>query len=154
MLDELDQLTTYKAECDAKFRQKVIDRFGELMEKADSCNNVASLKNIPIEADALKVRFLNDIAHYIVEITPPPKEEEKPVDYQEVAAQGSTNTEKPIFSSPPLKQKEKKVYSLKNISTSTSWQLETKEDVDEYVDALKKKLNGLLEENIIVQIEL
>ena len=154
VLDELDQLTTYKAECDAKFRQKVIDRFGELTEKANSCNNVASLKNIPVEADALKVRFLNDIAHYIVDITPPPEEGEKPVDYQNIAAQGSANTEKPVFSSPQQKQKEKKVYSLKNISSSTSWQIETTEDVDEYVDALKKKLNSLLEENTIVQIEL
>ena len=154
VLDELDQQSTFKAECDAKFRQKVIDRFGELTEKADSCNNVASLKNIPVEADALKVRFLNDIAHYIVEITPPPKEEEKPVDYQEKVNQGNGDTEKTVFSSPQPKQKEKKVYSLKNISTSTSWQLETTEDVDEYVDALKKKLNSLLEENTIVQIEL
>ena len=53
-----------------------------------------------------------------------------------------------------MKLKSKKIYSLKNISPSTSWQLESESDVEEYVDALKKKLNSLLEEDTIVQIEL
>ena len=156
VLEELDQQTTYKAECDARFRQKALDRFEELTTKADSCNNVASLKNIPVEADALKLRFLNDSAAYIVELTPPPSEdeEEKPTDYVEVSEQTEGNEGKTKFSSPPMKLKSKKIYSLKNISPSTSWQLESESDVEEYVDALKKKLNSLLEEDTIVQIEL
>ena len=32
-----------------------------IRDKAESCNNVATLQNIKIEADALKVRLLNEI---------------------------------------------------------------------------------------------
>ncbi len=157
VIEELDQQTTYKTECDARFRQKAVDRFDELSTKADSCNNVASLKNIPVEADALKLRFLNDIAAYIIELTPPPSEEdedEKPTDYVEASEQTEGNEGKTKFSSPPMKLKNKKIYSLKNISPSTSWQLESESDVEEYVNVLRQKLSSLLEKDTIIQIEL
>ena len=32
------------------------------MKKATTCNNVATLQNVKIEADALKVRLLNEMA--------------------------------------------------------------------------------------------
>ena len=35
--------------------------FNEISDKAESCNNVATLQNIKVEADALKVRCLNEI---------------------------------------------------------------------------------------------
>ncbi|MBQ9252308.1 MAG: BREX system P-loop protein BrxC [Clostridia bacterium] len=153
VLDELDQQTTYKEQCNTKFRQKVIDRFEELNKKTESCNNVASLKNIPIEADALKIRFLNEISQYITELTPQPKEDEAPVNYLESLDPGDHGRNNVLASSLP-KVKKNKTYSLKDISTSTSWQLESQKDVDMYVNLLRTKLISLLKENTIVHIEL
>ena len=39
------------------------------------------------------------------------------------------------------------------MTASASWQLETPEDVQKYVAALQKKLNGMLEDNTILHIE-
>ncbi len=116
----------------SKFGTRCTDSFAELTKKAETCNNVALLTNIPVEADALKVRFLNEINRYV---------EPKP----------------PVGPNPPVGPvvpvKKHKTVSIRTINTSTTWQLETKEDVERYVTALQKKLNGLLEENTIINIE-
>ena len=52
---------------------------------------------------------------------------------------------------PPKKQY--KTVSIKNINTSSTWQIETEEDVDKYLAALQKRLKGMLEENTIINVE-
>ena len=47
----------YKEDFNSRF-QKL---FQEIYEKAKACNNVATLQNIKVEADALKVRLLNEM---------------------------------------------------------------------------------------------
>ena len=54
---------------------------------------------------------------------------------------------------PVVPIKKHKTISIKNVNTSTTWQLETPEDVQKYITALQNKLNGLLEENTIINIE-
>ena len=39
------------------------------------------------------------------------------------------------------------------MNTSSTWQIETAEDVDKYVAALQAKLKGMLEENTVITIE-
>lgn len=47
--------------CHDKLADKYVHLFNEISDKAESCNNVATLQNIKVEADALKVRCLNEI---------------------------------------------------------------------------------------------
>ena len=47
--------------CHDKLADKYEDLFKEISDKAMSCNNVATLQNIKVEAGALKVRCLNEI---------------------------------------------------------------------------------------------
>ena len=47
--------------CHDKLADKYVNLFREISDKAMSCNNVATLQNIKVEADALKVRRLNEI---------------------------------------------------------------------------------------------
>ena len=47
--------------CHDKLADKYVNLFREISDKAMSCNNVATLQNIKVEADALKVRCLNEI---------------------------------------------------------------------------------------------
>ena len=44
-----------------EFEQKFQNRFKELDEKVRACNNVATLQNVTMEADALKLRLLNEM---------------------------------------------------------------------------------------------
>ena len=158
-----------KQDCRQMFGQRYADRFGELKEKAESCNNVASLQNIKIEADAMKVRFLNEISTFVTKRQEEAAEEERRRREQEekdrqrddpnakmhekpaAVIDELTGDVKPI--KPVVPVKKHKTISIKTVNTSTTWQLETPEDVQKYITALQNKLNGLLEENTIINIE-
>ena len=47
--------------CKQEFSNKYVEKFEELRDKAESCNNLADLQGITVEADALMVRCLNEI---------------------------------------------------------------------------------------------
>ena len=130
-------------ECKEKLSRKVIDAFAEIRDKAESCNNVATLQNIKIEADALKVRLLNEIT-----------EEEAKI----IAGKGtgsSDDSTDDAVSDPPGTYKAKKTttVSIKAINSEATWRIETEADVDRYVDALKTKLKQRIQEGVILNIE-
>ena len=124
--------------CKQAFEQRVHDRFLELKDKAEHCNNAAALQNIRIEADTLKVRFLNEIAAYVAKRDTPPA----PADKDDTP---------PV--TPPKPVKKRKTVSIKSVTTSSTWQIETTADVDKYLAALRAKLNAILEENTVINIE-
>ena len=132
-----DELTGKK--CKDKLVDKYNTLFSELRGKADTCNNVAILQNIKVEADALKVRLLNEIAEEEEKLTPQVPPEDDP------------DGDIPVV--PPIISKKKKTVSIKSISAATTWQIESIDDVDEYLRDLRKKLIGTLEDNTIINIE-
>ena len=117
--------------CEDVLKTRCHESFKALSDKADRCNNVAMLHNIRVEADALKVRLLNEIV-----------EKEKELSANVGPGSGTTT-----------ETKKKKVISIKSISTATTWQIETAEDVDAYLNALRSKLIESLEDNTIINIE-
>lgn len=119
--------------CHDKLSSKYVELFREIREKATHCNNVAILQNIKIEADALKVRCLNEIS----------SEEAKIIE--------SKQPPQPIAPLPPVKKK--KTVSIKSINNANTWQIETEEDVKRYVAELENKLINTLEDNTIINIE-
>lgn len=135
-------------ECKSKLVDKLIKSFEGLADKAKACSNVASLKNIHAEADALMIRSLNEIddaERKIAAVKPPVTPTlVKPGDGDE-----------PIQPVAPVKPKVKKrkAVSIKTINTSNSWQLESAEDVDKYIAELKSKLMNTLEDDTIITIE-
>ena len=54
---------------------------------------------------------------------------------------------------PVVKQKKNKTVSIKSINTSTTWQIETADDVKKYITELERKLLNSLEEDTIINIE-
>ena len=127
----IDELTGKK--CESNLKPIVASQFDELQRKAEECNNIAHLQNIKVEADTLKIRLLNKIATEEAKLNPIID----PID------------DKPIKE--PVKKQ--KTISIKTINTSTTWQLETPEDVDKYLRDLRNKLISKLEENTVVHIE-
>lgn len=125
---------------------KYSERFKELQEKAAHCNNVATLQNIKIEADALKVRLLNEIAVQEAKLTPPPV---TPV--IEPTNGETPPSVAPIAPKPPVKKQ--KTVSIKSVNTAATWQLESEADVKRYIAELEKKLLAQLEDNTVINIE-
>lgn len=122
------------------FSIKFKDAFINLMKKAESCNNVAQVNGFRIEADKLKLRFLNEITVMQEKIV---KEQEK---------------QREIEGTEPVKinikmTKKRRNLSIKDLNPSNSWQIETKEDLEKYLQNLKIRLEKEIEENTILNIE-
>lgn len=135
--------------CHDKLSDRYVVLFREIREKAEHCNNVATLQNIKIEADALKVRCLNEIsaeeAKMVAAVTPPaPVSDDNDND-------GGNDT--PVVAPPPAPVKKQKTISIKSINTQSTWQLENADDVKKYITELETKLMKTLESDTIINIE-
>lgn len=131
--------------CHDKLVDKYIRLFQEISDKANHCANIADLQNIKLEADALKVRCLNEIN----------KEEAKIIEEEQSANNAGNNdtrdTDTPAVPVRPVKKK--KTVSIKSINNAATWQIENEEDIKKYLDELKTKLMATLEEDTIINIE-
>lgn len=132
-------------ECHDKLSDKFHERFKEIISKAEHCNNVATLQNIKVEADALKVRLLNEIANEEAKL-----EVHLRTEMQATMEGQATAT---VQSAPKPKIKKQKTISIKSVTVESTWQLETPEDVKHYVAALESKLMKTLEEDTVINIE-
>ena len=136
-------------ECKPALSDKYVRSFEELSDKAKACNNIANLKNISVEADALMTRSLNEI--FAVEkkfaenriLTPP----------QEMKSGGEETAPAQKAAAALPKIKKRRAVSIKSLNTSGSWQIESAADVDKYLAELKGKLMNTLEKDTIITIE-
>lgn len=131
-----------------QFMSRFLMSFKEISEKAETCNNVATLQNIKIEADALKVRLLNELARKdeLIALDRVKEQQAKLM----TAPSGESSSPNPV---PPPKVKKRKNISIKSVNLSASWQIESPQDVEKYVAELKQRILKELEENTIVNIE-
>ena len=53
----------------------------------------------------------------------------------------------------PVKIRKTKNVSIKMMTGTASWRLESKEDIDRYMDSLRKSLEAQLDEDTIVNVE-
>ena len=136
-------------ECKNVLSIKIAERFAEIKNKAETCNNVATLQNIKVEADALKVRLLNEIADTEAKIVSRKQAEEQ----AKTAEQSGTAAATEPATTTILKQKKQKTVSIKSINTEATWRIETANDVDSYIESLREKLKRNLEDDTILNIE-
>lgn len=126
--------------CHDLLSNKYVELFNEIRKKATCCNNVAILQNIKVEADALKVRCLNEIEKEEAKLTTPSENE---------ITNDTDNSEKAVHHAPKIK----KTVSIKSITNAATWQIETEEDVKKYMSELEERLIKLLETGTIINIE-
>jgi hypothetical protein len=105
--------------------------FKELTRKAKSCNNLAILNSFIMESDALKKRLLNEISEEETR-----RAKERPDDGEEVVS-----------------IKRHRYISIKDINPSNSWRIESRDDVEKCLNALRQRLEKELGENTILNIE-
>ncbi len=119
-----------------KFEYKYRNSFDDLIKRAESCNNVATVNGFRMEADTLKKRYLKEISEEI----------ERQKEIEKSIGEKNTGVSKPSIV-------KRKYISIKDISPSNSWRIKTMEDLDRYLKELKERLEKELDENTILSIE-
>ena len=140
----------------ASKRQKYMELFAEIKDGAEHCNNVSFLRSFADKADALKIRLMNEMDEAdrqiacekamkakkeAEEAARKAKEEGRPIPEQVAEEQGG------------YKVKKIKNVTIKNMTNTSSWRLESEQDVDKYLAALRKSLLEELKETDIVNVE-
>ena len=139
----LDVLST--KEYNDKKRAAYIEKFQEIKEGAEHCNNVSTLRSFADKAEALKLRLLNEMDELDNELAAQKAEEE--------GAKQATSADKVDGAPAPVKIRKTKNVSIKMMTGTASWRLESKEDIDKYIDSLRKTLEAQLDEDTIVNVE-
>jgi len=137
VMEELER-TELQDVFDSRFKQT----FKRLIDKAESCNNVAKVNGCRLEADSLKIRFLNEIY----------KEQERRAKKIKEEAEKRGGTTPSVKIEEP-KPKRRRNISIKDITPSRSWQIESQDDVDRYLRILRERLESELDENTILNVE-
>jgi len=119
-----------KSYCD-EFSANYIKQFNNLYDKARTCNNVAVMQGLKLEADTLKIRLLKEMS--LKDEQNAPKED---------------TTENPGFI-----HKKHKIVSIKALMTVSTWQIESELDVDKKISDLRDQLIKELAEDTIIHIE-
>ena len=143
---------------DTKFN-RYLELFKEIMDGAEHCNNVSTLRSYADKAEALKLRLLNEMNAEDIRLAKEAAakaEAERKRQEEEAKKRGETvkPVEKVAEPQPVYKVRTTKNVSIKTVAKTASWRLESKEDVDKYLAALRENLLKEMDEDTIVNIEL
>lgn len=131
-----------------------IDLFLEIENGAQSCTNVSVLRGYADRAEALKIRLLNEMDKMDQNIALKKAEEIRKVLEAQAAKTGNIDKEKiEVEVKKEVKVKKTKNVPIKNMTKTASWRIESREDVDRYIDELRLKLISELDTDTIVNIE-
>ena len=133
-------------------RNPYFAQFQELKDGAEHCNNVSSLRSYADKADALKLRLLNEMDALDNKLARQKAEEEARRKAEE-AKQSGTPAAQVEPAPAPVKLRKTKNVSIKMMTGTASWRLESKEDIDRYMDSLRKSLEAQLDGDTIVNVE-
>ena len=135
-----------------------MERFEELLDGAVHCNNVSVLRSYQDKSDALKIRLLNEMVdedNRLAQQAIAQAEAEQKRLAEEARKRGETVTvPQPKVQQPAIKVRTTKNLSIKTVARAASWRLESTEDVDKYLDALRQSLLKELADDSIVNVEL
>jgi len=128
--------------------------FGEIEEAAEACTNVSVLRSYADRAEALKIRLLNEMDKMDRDIAMRKAEEMRKALEAQAAQTGTVDKEQiEIEVKKEVKVKKTKNVPVKSMTKTASWRIESKEDVDRYVEELRTRLMNELEADTIVNIE-
>lgn len=118
------------------------------IDEVNNCNNVSEFGSILTRLDALKMRFIEQINR---EIQFAKQRALKEKLMQEI---GNAEDIDKKYEEIVIPKKQEKYVSIKNLSVSRSWRIETEEDIERYINQLRDALKSNLKEDSILNIEL
>lgn len=135
------------------------DMFLEIQNGAESCTNVSTLRGYADRAEALKIRLLNEMDKMDQEIAIKKAEEVRKKLEAEAKENGQYDTD--MIEQQVSKVAEENGYhsqhiknvTFKKISKSSSWRIESVEDLDKHLNELRNNLLLELADNTIVNVE-
>ena len=135
------------------------DMFLEIQNGAESCTNVSTLRGYADRAEALKIRLLNEMDKMDQEIAIKKAEEVRKKLEAESKENGRYDTD--LIEQQVSKVAEENGYhsqhiknvTFKKISKSSSWRIESVEDLDKHLNELRNNLLLELDDNTIVNVE-
>jgi hypothetical protein len=131
-----------------------IEQFNEIIYGAKGCTNVSTLRGYADRAEALKIRLLNEMDAKDHAIAMKKAEEIRKRLEQEAQQNGQVDHEHiEAEVKKEVKVKKTKNVTIKKITKSASWRLETTEDIDNYLVELRTRLVSELEADTIVNVE-
>ena len=135
------------------------DMFLEIQNSAECCTNVSTLRGYADRAEALKIRLLNEMYKMDQEIAIKKAEEVRKKLEAEAKENGRYDTD--LIEQQVSKVAEENGYhsqhiknvTFKKISKSSSWRIESVEDLDKHLNELRSNLLLELADNTIVNVE-
>lgn len=109
-----------------------LEAFVELKKGAESCNNVSSLRSYADKADALKIRLMTEMDALDAELARKKAAEAQAQAGKEGGVAVDLTVKVPV--------KKTKNVTIKNVTHTSSWRIESEADVEKYVEQLKKSL--------------
>ena len=133
--------------------------FLEIQNGAESCTNVSTLRGYADRAEALKIRLLNEMDKMDQDIAIKKAEEVRKKLEAEAKENGRYDTD--LIEQQVSKVAEENGYhsqhiknvTFKKISKSSSWRIESVEDLDKHLNELRNNLLLELDDNTIVNVE-
>lgn len=158
VLDSIDQARSRVLEVlstkeyNEQKRDSYFTLFREIRDGAEHCNNVSSLRSFADKADALKLRLLNEMDALDNKLAQQQAAEEARRKAEEAKRSG-TSTDEVEVAPAPVKIRKTKNVSIKMMTGTSSWRLESKADIDKYIASLRETLEAQLTEDTIVNVE-
>jgi len=126
-------------------RHRINQKFDEIREKLTTSGDIAAIKNIRLESDALKIKCLDEIDEYERVHQPV---SEPPVTPVVSGKEPVNDVETPI----KVKTKRRKNISISNVAGARTYSIETEQDIDKFLAQMKQKLMQELEEDTIITL--
>ena len=138
------------------YRQKYSTLFAEIRSGAEHCNNVSALRSYADKAEALKIRILNEMTARDNEIARRKAEEARRAAEEAARKAKEEGRTVPVgVKDDPIVYKVKKTknVTIKNMTHTSFWRLESAEDVEKALDSLRNSLLAELNEYDILNVE-
>ena len=123
----------YKKSYKDDYEDKYLQEFKNLHDKATSCNNIALLVSMNLEADTLMTKLFNEMAKRDLMINDPP---------------GGGDDTPPVT---PIKKV--RHLNIDAINHNKTWIIKDENDLDQYFEKLRKKILEELDEDTVINIQ-
>ena len=131
---------TENTELKEKYTKKINEEFGEILVNVEKSENIKEIDSYTNEASNLKSKLLNSFDKQEAETIKIKLEMEK-------------KTRQNPGSLEEIKIKKPKRIGISEINKDRVWEVRNTDDINSYLDKLKKRLEEELEDNEIVQVE-
>ena len=126
----------------AALKKKFGDKFDELIEKLNTCKDIASLNGIPSESNALLQNSLDELkkTEHAYQLSIMPKE----------PADGGEKPATPV--APPVKVINTVPVTMRTLTGNRTYTFRTETEIDEFVEEIRKNLKAKLGEDTLIKL--